>query len=154
MSAPRIILSSLPSLCQKFSRSKFYRVLTKIILHGVFETWCSLYVLIFDSLRPYTTILLKFANISEWFCYVGLAWTQWTQRHEWRTGSAGVQGKYLTVDELFKWHKMSKKQGTWFFDQGWSYYFFILNYYYLYFCPKVQRLSGLKLEVKNKVLSS
>jgi len=34
MNAPHISLSSLPSLCQKFSRLKFDKVLTKIISHS------------------------------------------------------------------------------------------------------------------------
>ena len=43
MSAARIILASLPSVCQKLSKLiEFDEVLTKTILHRVFETRCTL----------------------------------------------------------------------------------------------------------------
>ena len=43
MSAPRIILASFPSFCQKLSKLvKIDEVLTKTILHSFFETRCIL----------------------------------------------------------------------------------------------------------------
>jgi len=41
MSAPSIISASLPSFCQKYQNWwKFGEVLTKTILHSIFETQC------------------------------------------------------------------------------------------------------------------
>jgi len=43
MNAPRIIVASLSSSCQKLSKWwKFDEVLTKTILHSFFETQCTL----------------------------------------------------------------------------------------------------------------